>query len=105
MTYVPLPSGAVAPGTGLKGGLDTPLQRSASPAPASAQTLTISHREFRRMLRKVVPADAAEAINLPAPAPPPPLAPHRGLSKPLEPLGAAEVARLDAAAQARKFRT
>jgi hypothetical protein len=96
------PRGAVA-GTGLTGGLDAPLQRSAPPAQASAQTL-ISHGEFRRMLRKVVPADAAETLAHPAPAPPPPLARHSGLSKPLEPLGAADVARLDAAAQARRDR-
>jgi len=96
------PRGAVA-GTGLTGGLDAPLQRSAPPAQASALTL-ISHGEFHRMLCKVVPADAAETLTHPAPAPPPPLARHSGLSKPLEPLGAADVARLDAAAQARRDR-
>jgi hypothetical protein len=70
------PRGALA-GTGLTSGLDAPLQRSAPPALASAQTLII-HGEFRRMIRKIVPADAAETIDRPAPAPPLPLAPWIG---------------------------
>ena len=51
------------------------------------------------MLRRLLPVDSASA---PAPTPPsvPPLRGHSGLSKPVDPLGAAEMARLDAAAQA-----
>ena len=95
------PQGAVR-GSGLFDALTAPLQATGS---ALAQTL-IGHGEFRRMLRRVVPADPpASAATTPTATPsPPPLTPHSGLSKPLEPLGAAEVARLDAAAEARRAR-
>ena len=97
------PAGAVA-GASSSGTLSAPLQPTPPAGSAQAQTLAlIGHGEFRRMLRRLLPVDSASA---PAPTPPsiPPLRGHSGLSKPVEALGAAEVARLDAAAQTRRER-
>ncbi len=87
------PAGAVA-GASSSGPLTAPLQPTPPAGSAQAQTLAfIGHCEFRRMLRRLLLVDSASA---PAPTPPsvPPLRGHSGLSKPVEPLGAVEVARL-----------
>ncbi len=55
----------------------------------------------------MLPVDSVvDSASAPAPTPPsvPPLRGHNGLSKPVEPLGAAEVTLLNAAAQVRKER-
>ncbi len=53
------------------------------------------------MLRRVVSADTTETIERPSQMSPQALTQYIALPKPLEPLGAAEIARLDAAALAR----
>ncbi len=93
------PQGAMR-GFGLFDALAAPLQTTGS---ALAETL-IGHGEFRRMLRRVVPANPPSATTPAATPSPPPVTPHISMSKPLEPLGASEVARLDTAAQARRAR-
>ena len=96
------PIGTVAD-SGQTGVLGASLQPASLPASTAAQTL-ISHGELRRMLRQLVATDDSATTEHPPPASPPPPTHHSGLSKPSEPLGAAEVARLDAAAQARRDR-
>jgi len=85
------PRGTVT-GAGPQGPVSAPLLPSTSPA-AQASVL-IGHGEFRRMLRRVVP-QAEPPVGPPAvtaslTALPP--GRHGGMSKPLEPLGAAELA-------------
>ena len=92
------PQGTVS-GTGFSGPLSLPLRCRAPSTPSSASVL-IGHGEFRRMLRRLVPAGNATAAAAAVVAEDPP-ARHGGMSKPLAPLGAAELA---AAANARRAR-
>ncbi len=86
------PQGCVS-GAGPQGSLSVPLRRTA-PAPVQASVL-IGHGEFRRMFRRVVPRgpeppDGAEAGVARLDVLPP--GRHGGMSKPLVPLGTAELA-------------
>jgi hypothetical protein len=96
------PNGTLA-GSGQTCELGASLQPASLPASTAAQTL-ISHGRLRRMLRRVVTTDDSATTEHPPLASTPPPRQHSGLSRPLEPLGAAEVARLDAAAHARRAR-
>ena len=92
------PQGSVS-GAGPQGSpLSAPL-RPTAPAPVQASVL-IGHGEFRRMLRRVVqdgpdsdPPDGARAGAARLHTPPP--GHHGGMSKPLDPLGTAELAAAD----------
>jgi transposase InsO family protein len=98
------PQGCVV-GGGAQGSLSVPL-RPAAPAPSQASVL-IGHGEFRRMLRRVVPAGFQPPDEAPAGAaglhalPP---SRHGGMSKPLDPLGAAELVEADRQRQLRRAR-
>jgi len=88
------PLGAVT-GVGPAGPLEAPLLSTTAPGPAQVNIL-IGHGEFCRMLRRMVPAAfAPDPVPRDAPGPsPPPMPPARhggGMSKPLEPLGTAEI--------------
>ena len=96
------PQGCVS-GGGPQGPLSVPL-RPTVPAASQASVL-IGHGEFRRMLRRVVPAGVpppdpapAEAARLAALPP----SRHGGMSKPLDPLGTAELAEADRQRQLRR---
>ena len=98
------PQGSVS-GVGPQGSLLVPL-RPTTPAPVQASVL-IGHGEFRRMLRRVVPAGPAppagaqtEAVRLTVDPP----GHHGGMSKPLDPLGTAELAEADRQRQLRRAR-
>jgi hypothetical protein len=96
------PQGCVS-GGGPQGALSAPLRPTAL-APPQASVL-IGHCEFRRMLRRVVPAGVPPPCAAPAAAarlteiPP---SRHGGMSKPLDPLGAAELAEADRQRQRRR---
>ncbi len=66
-----------------------PLQRTAPPAKARVQNLKITGSSSHAKHATVVPPDAVDTTKRTDPTLPLPLAPHGGLSKPLEPLGAA----------------
>ena len=86
------PQGCVT-GVGPQGGLSVPL-RPTAPAPVQSSVL-IGHGEFRRMLRRVVPSGPAQPEGAWAGAARLDVQPpgrHGGMSKPLDPLGTAELA-------------
>ena len=96
------PQGCVS-GGGPQGPLSVPLRPTVRAA--SQASVLIGHGEFRRMLRRVVPAGVpppdpapAEAARLAALPP----SRHGGMSKPLDPLGTAELAEADRQRQLRR---
>ena len=101
------PTGAIA-GGGPQGPVSTTLQPLTHPGTPLAQVL-IGHGEFRRMLRRVVPSGLSDAtVCTTAAAAPEATSPlparHGGMSKPLEPLGTAELAAAAHNRQARSAR-
>ena len=101
------PTGAIA-GGGPQGPVSATLQPLTHPGTPLAQVL-IGHGEFRRMLRRVVPSGLSDAtVCTTAAAAPEATSPlparHGGMSKPLEPLGTAELAAAAHNRQARSAR-
>ena len=99
------PQGGVV-GEGPHGSVSAPLRPFSGP-PATRAAVLIGHGEFRRMLRRVVPAapaDFHEPAAVAAHLATRPARRHSGMSKPLDPLGTAELAEVDHQRQLRRAR-